>query len=277
MSHPLAELAWAIDWRLLEEGFGAVYSDKPDTRRWRRGSGRMLRIRLEMAGPSILKQAHARPLDEVLCERWIGNPYYQLFCGGKFFQHKLTFDRSSPTRWRRRMGEEKFVALLQESLSVATRTGAAKPADFANAVVDTTVQPKAVAFPTDAKLMHWARERLMKPHAVANVSHKAGADTFARSVAPFVREAQGAGAKTVRAIAAALNRRGATALHGGRNAELPVSPPPSCWRIGATGRARPWPRQRGRDRRLPCQQGPQPSAPARRRFVRRTHWPLCGV
>jgi hypothetical protein len=62
MSHPLAELAWAIDWRFLEEGFGAVYSDKPDTRRWRRGSGRMLRIRLEMAGPSILKQAHARPL-----------------------------------------------------------------------------------------------------------------------------------------------------------------------------------------------------------------------
>ena len=54
------------------------------------------------------------------------------------------------------------MALIQESLSVATRTGAAKPADFSKVIVDTTVQPKAVAFPTDAKLMHRARERLVK-------------------------------------------------------------------------------------------------------------------
>jgi len=54
------------------------------------------------------------------------------------------------------------VALIQESLLVATRTGAAKPADFSKVIVDTTVQPKAVAFPTDAKLMHRARERLVK-------------------------------------------------------------------------------------------------------------------
>ena len=60
------------------------------------------------------------------------------------------------------MGEEKLVALIQESLSVATRTGAAKPADFSKVIVDTTVQPKAVAFPTDAKLMHRARERLVR-------------------------------------------------------------------------------------------------------------------
>ena len=71
-------------------------------------------------------------------------------------------DRSSLTRWRQRMGEQRLVALVQESLAVATRTGAAKPADFSKVIVDTTVQPKAVAFPTDAKLMHRARERLAK-------------------------------------------------------------------------------------------------------------------
>ena len=100
--------------------------------------------------------------DEDLCARWVENPYYQLFCGEEFFQHKLTFDRSSLTRWRQRMGEQRLVALIQESLAVATRTGAAKPADFSKVIVDTTVQPKAVAFPTDAKLMHRARERLAK-------------------------------------------------------------------------------------------------------------------
>ena len=114
-----------------------------------------------MAGLSILKHMHNLS-DEDLCACWIENPHYQLFCGEEFFQHQLTFDRSSLTRWRQRMGEDRLATLIQESLAVATRTGAAKPADFARVIVDTTVQPKAVAFPTDAKLLHRARERLVK-------------------------------------------------------------------------------------------------------------------
>jgi hypothetical protein len=62
--------------------------------------------------------------DEALCERWVENPYYQLFCGEEFFRHDLPFDRSSMTRWRQRMGEERLNALLQESLAVAIHTGA---------------------------------------------------------------------------------------------------------------------------------------------------------
>jgi transposase, IS5 family len=65
--------------------------------------------------------------DEVLCERWLENPYDQLFCGEEFFCHKLPFDRSSLTRWRQRMGEDKLIARIQESLAVATRVGAASP------------------------------------------------------------------------------------------------------------------------------------------------------
>jgi transposase, IS5 family len=45
---------------------------------------------------------------------------------------------------------------------------AAKPADFTHVIVDTTVQEKAVAFPTDAKLMHRAREKLVR------LAHKHG-------------------------------------------------------------------------------------------------------
>lgn len=159
-SHPLAKLAAAIDWRFLEERFGAVYSDGPGQP--------PLPTRL-MAGLSILKHMHDLS-DEVLCERWIENPYYQLFCGEEFFRHKLVFDRSSLTRWRQRMGEERLVGLIQESLAVAVRTNAATPADFTKVIIDTTVQPKAVAHPTDAKLMHRAREklvRLAKQHGVA--------------------------------------------------------------------------------------------------------------
>ena len=107
------QLAAAIDWRFLEEHFGAVYADAP---------GRPpLPTRL-MAGLAILKHMHDLS-DEVLCERWVENPYFQLFCGEEFFCHQLPFDRSSLTRWRERMGEDKLVALIQESLAVADRHG----------------------------------------------------------------------------------------------------------------------------------------------------------
>ena len=45
---------------------------------------------------------------------------------------------------------------------MATRTQAMKPKDLARVVIDTTVQPKAVAFPTDAKLLNRSRERLVR-------------------------------------------------------------------------------------------------------------------
>jgi IS5 family transposase len=150
--HPLVKLADAIDWTFLETRLGEVYDDDP---------GRPpLPTRL-MAGLSILKHTYDLSY-EVLGERWIENPYFQLFCGEEFFQHTLPLERSSLTRWRQRMGEERLTALLQETLSVATRSGAAKPADFRQVIVDTTVQEKAITFPTDAKLMHRARERLVR-------------------------------------------------------------------------------------------------------------------
>src|SRR5213082_3540452 len=151
LRHPLVVLGRTVDWGFLEREFGAVYTDDP---------GRPpLPTRL-MAGLAILKHTYDLS-DEVLCERWVENPYYQFFCGEEFFQHRLVFDRSSLTRWRQRMGDE-LQALLQESLSVATRTEAIKPSDLNRVIVDTTVQPKNVMFPTDARLLNRAREILVR-------------------------------------------------------------------------------------------------------------------
>jgi IS5 family transposase len=152
MGHALARLARQIDWGFLEEQFGSVYTDGPGQP--------PLPTRL-MAGLCILKHMHDLS-DEGLCERWVENPYYQYFCGEEFFQHRAVFDRSSLTRWRHRMGEAKLTALLQESLAVATKTGALKPSDLSRVIVDTTVQPKNVMFPTDAKLLHRMREVLVR-------------------------------------------------------------------------------------------------------------------
>ena len=141
-----------MDWGFLEGRFGEVYMDDPGQP--------PLPTRL-MAGLAILKHTYDLS-DEVLCERWVENPYYQFFCGEEFFQHRLVFDRSSLTRWRNRMGEGRLQALIQESLSVATRTKAIKPSELSRVIVDTTVQPKNVTFPTDAKLLNRAREKLVR-------------------------------------------------------------------------------------------------------------------
>jgi transposase, IS5 family len=159
LRHALVMLAQKIDWAFLEKTFGEVYTDGPGQP--------PLPTRL-MAGLTILKYTHNLS-DEGLCERWLENPYYQFFCGEEFFQHRMVFDRSSLTRWRSRMGEEKIKALLQESLAVAAKTGAVKPSELSEVVVDTTVEPKNVMFPTDARLLNRAREilvRLAKKHGV---------------------------------------------------------------------------------------------------------------
>jgi IS5 family transposase len=159
LDNATARLARTIDWRFLEERFGQVYADGPGQP--------PLPTRL-MAGLAILKHMHNLS-DEVLYDRWVENPYYQYFCGEEFFRHQAPFDRSSLTRWRQRMGEDKLVALIQESLAVATRAKAMKPAELTEVVIDTTVQPKAIAFPTDAKLLNRAREilvRMARKHGV---------------------------------------------------------------------------------------------------------------
>src|ERR1700744_499473 len=102
MRHALVRLAQQIDWRFLKERLGAVYSDGP--------AQPPLPTRL-MAGLAILKHTYDLS-DEVLCELWIENPYYQYFCGETFFRHTLPLDRSSISVWRRRMGEERLTALL---------------------------------------------------------------------------------------------------------------------------------------------------------------------
>lgn len=160
MKHELVQLAQTIDWSFLAERFGEVYSDGPGMP--------PLPTRL-MAGLAILKHTFNLS-DEAVCARYLDSPYFQYFCGETFFQHTLPFDRSSLTRWRQRMGEERMKALLQESLSVAVNSGAMKPTDTRQVIVDTTVQPKNVMFPTDAKLLHRARERLVRAARKAGLS-----------------------------------------------------------------------------------------------------------
>jgi IS5 family transposase len=151
MNHELVRLAKTVSWEAIEARCGEVYSEGPGMP--------PLPTRL-MAGLAILKHTFNFS-DKDLCARWVENLYFQFFCGETFFRHDLSFDRSSMTRWRQRMGEERIMSLLQESLSVAVKTKAMRPEVTRRVIVDTTVQPKNIMFPTYAKLPNRARELLV--------------------------------------------------------------------------------------------------------------------
>ena len=156
--HPLVKLAGLIDWSGFDEAYGHFYTQK----------GRPgLPTRL-MAGLHLLKHMEGLS-DEVVCKRWVENPYFQYFCGEQHFRHKLPLDRSSMTRWRDRIGADKLELLLAETLRVAMRTKAVTPQACERVTVDTTVQTKAVAHPTDSHLLmrgiEWLN-RLAKKHGI---------------------------------------------------------------------------------------------------------------
>jgi len=150
MRHELVALSNKIDWQRLDEEFAKHYIDfgRPG-----------IKVRL-MVGLHLLKYMYALS-DESVCEAWRENPYYQYFCGEEFFQHKLPIERSSMTHFRNRVGDESLEVVLQESLRIAYETGALRLRDTARVVVDTTVQPKAISFPTDSKLRYKAIKELV--------------------------------------------------------------------------------------------------------------------
>ena len=152
LRHELCVLAGKIDWKALERQFGGLYAA---------GVGRPGHpIRL-MVGLQLLK--YLRNIsDEEVVATWTENPYWQYFCGEQYFCHDLPIDPSLMTGFRNRIGSEgcEFILGLTVQTGLATKTIAASSLAVVN--VDTTVQDKAVAFPTDARLLNKARIALVK-------------------------------------------------------------------------------------------------------------------
>jgi transposase, IS5 family len=157
MKQELVQLAGKIDWAWLDGEIAPLYSDK----------GRPGIETRFVIGLLLLKHIYGLS-DEGVCERWVYDPYFQFFTGEEFFQHAFPHERSDLSHWRKRLGD-KLELLLAESLRVAHESGALRTRDLARVTVDTTVQPKATAFPTDAKLLHAAirgLNRLAVKHGV---------------------------------------------------------------------------------------------------------------
>ena len=142
MDHELVRLAAVIPWDHLAAEFGPLYCAD---------NGRpAIPIRL-MAGLHYLK--HLKGLsDEQVLRAWVENPYMQFFCGEEFFQHRLPIDPSQMSRWRQRIGADGVEKLLQATIAAGMKAGVITECSLEKVIVDTTVQPKAVEHPTDARL-----------------------------------------------------------------------------------------------------------------------------
>lgn len=159
-AHQLMCLCASIDWTSFEASFGRVSKSS--------GGRPPLPTRL-MVGLHYLKALYAES-DESVVSKWVENPYWQYFCGETVFQHEFPCHPTSLVKWRKQIGAEGFEQLLGQIIQTAMRISVLKPREIERVNVDTTVQEKAVAFPTDARLYHQARKTLVRAAKERGVS-----------------------------------------------------------------------------------------------------------
>jgi len=152
LNHELIKLSKLIDWDSLELEWGELFLSNK--------GAPAIRTRL-IAGLHYLKHIHGLS-DEAVVKGWVENPYWQYFCGEDYFQHKMPLHPTSMTKWRNRLGEAGSEKLLIETIKTGLKSKTIKPGSLKRVTVDTTVQEKNVAFPTDSKLLNKARENLVK-------------------------------------------------------------------------------------------------------------------
>jgi IS5 family transposase len=150
--HPLYVLAKLIDWQQFELAIDQCYAEELGR------PGVNTRV---MVGLMYLKHAFDES-DESVVARWVENPYWQFFCGCDYMQHELPIHSSMMSKWRKRVGAERLETLLEATIQTALVMKAIKPQELNRVNVDTTVQEKAIAFPTDARLYHKMRVALVR-------------------------------------------------------------------------------------------------------------------
>jgi len=160
MDHELVRLAQVIDWDAILTEFRPMYC--PD-------NGRPAVPTRLIAGLQLLKHTFQLS-DEQVVARWVENPYWQFFCGEEYFRHTFPIHPTQMTRWRQRIGEKGVEKLLQITIEAGKKTRTITERSLDKIIVDTTVQPKAIQHPTDARLYR-------KVHgAMLRIAEKEGLD-----------------------------------------------------------------------------------------------------
>lgn len=221
LRHPLAVLAGRLPWAAIEAALAPKFAHQDrapktevidglfgvETVEFGGGISRAGRPRLPirlMAGLLYLKNTFDLS-DEELVQRWSENVYFQHFCGMTYFEPRLPCDATQIGRFRRAVGEEGLEQLLKATIDTAVATRVIKPTEFERVIVDSTVQEKAIAHPTDSRLLEIAR------HKVVGVARRLGLklkQTFAHEGKQLRRRAGGyAHAKQFKRLRRVLRRQ----------------------------------------------------------------------
>lgn len=221
LRHPLALLSARLPWTAIEAALSAKFAhqDRPakaavvdglfgaEAVQFGGGVSRAGRPRLPirlMAGLLYLKNSFNLS-DEELVQRWSENVYWQHFCGLEYFEPKLPCDATQIGRFRTAIGEEGMELLLKATIDTAVQTQVIKPQELERVIVDSTVQEKAIAHPTDSRLLEIAR------HKVVSTAKRLGLQlkqTFAAEGKQLRRRAAGyAHAKQFKRLRKVLKRQ----------------------------------------------------------------------
>ena len=155
---------------------------------------------------SLLYLKHAfNESDEGVVERWAETPTWQYFSGMDYFEHRLPCDATLIGKFRKLIGEQGVEELLSQTVSVALSMKVISKKALETVVVDSTVQPKAIAHPTDSRLLEVARQKLVEVAKDAGISLK---QTFAKEGQQLTRKAGGyAHARQFRRMRKPINRQ----------------------------------------------------------------------
>lgn len=118
---------------------------------------------------------------------------------------RLPCDPTNLVRFRQILGEAGVEELLATTIAAAVQMKAIKPAEFERVIVDSTVQEKAIAYPTDSRLLEVARAKVVQLAKRAGIQLK---QTFAREGKPLRFRAGGyAHAKQFKRLRTVLKRQ----------------------------------------------------------------------
>ena len=168
LRHPLAVLASRIPWQQIEGSVAHLFSRKarsgiamPDLDLF--GEQVQRSERLSHAGRprvplrimiSLLYLKHAfNESDEGVVERWRDTPRWQYFSGCAYYEDRLPCDATTLVKFRQLLGEEGVEELLAQTINVALELKLIEPQELSRVIVDSTVQEKAIAHPTDSRLL----------------------------------------------------------------------------------------------------------------------------
>jgi IS5 family transposase len=146
-NHELMRAAELINWDELHEALRLYYSTLGR-------QGKPIRL---MVGLHLLKH-HYNCSDERAVEELHENAYWQYFCGFKHFQRGQILDATTLVKFRDRIGVDGMQQIETALLNDWHRKGLVKTKRVA---IDTTAQPKNIAYPTDADLLYRIRERIV--------------------------------------------------------------------------------------------------------------------